>query len=848
MSALLLLEITAKTSIVLSAAWGVARLMAGRSSAAGRHLLWSAASLAMLFLPVLVVFGPEWRVAEVPDRWVAGTRTAMAVPGVRARAGSEVWPDAAADSTHAPMVADSPRAASPQAGGRRLLQSTAGLWPPSWPALLVGLWACGVVLGLSSLVAGLLRAGWLARHAVPLTTPPWSVLSAEAKARLGVRRPVRLLMTHRVAIPVTCGIVRPALLLPLESESWDAGRRRVVLLHEFAHVRRRDCLVQAIAYLAWAVHWFNPLAFVAVSRLRAEQECACDDLVLSGGTPAAEYAGHLCDIASTARSRLVPAWTALAIAHPSRLEARVRAILDDARSRRLPSLRTCAAIAAATCLGSFSLGAMRVSTAVQAMGRLSAINVIAPYSTLISAPEPGYVGATQGPADAAPRVSIAEAPGRTAAPGQEVTADGGRAFLESCSVCHNSTRKTANLAFDTLDVERVADHPEVWERVVRKLRSGLHPPAGVSRPGRAAADAFSASIEAALDRADRATWSPGVAEQLSQVEIASRLSRFLWNAEADETLRKLAASGRLSDPSVLQQQVRRMIADSRSAAMQRGFFGQWLFLKNLPTIKPDPSVFPDFDEDLRGMFQRETDLFLASQVREDRPVTDLLTADYSFLNERLAQYYGVGNVRGSQFRRVRLADAARAGVLGHASVLSVTSYANRTSPVLRGKFVLETFLGVSPPPPPPNVPALEKDAERPIAMRARMDEHRKNPVCAACHMDMDPLGYALENFDAIGRWRNVDGGAPIDASGTLADGSSFDGPAQMRDVLLDRREAIVNTITLRLLAYALGRPARYSDMSAVRGVIYDAAPGNYKWSSIILGVVRSAPFQMKRLE
>jgi hypothetical protein len=290
-----------------------------------------------------------------------------------------------------------------------------------------------------------------------------------------------------------------------------------------------------------------------------------------------------------------------------------------------------------------------------------------------------------------------------------------------------------------------------------------------------------------------------------------------------------------------------MMIDSRSAALLTGFFGDWLFLKDLPKVKPDPAVFPEFDESLRQAFRRETELFLASQVREDHSLTDLLAANYTFLNERLAQHYGVGKVTGSQFRRVTVADDARVGLLGQGSILSVTSYANRTSPVLRGKWLLESWLGVQAPPPPPNVPPLQENADSPMPMRARMEQHRKNPVCAACHTSMDTLGFALENFDAVGHWRDTDAGMPIDASGTLPDGTQLDGPAGLRGALLDRRDAIVSTITLKLFAYALGRPARYSDMPAVRTITWEAAPGKNTWSSTILGIIKSAPFQMKRL-
>jgi hypothetical protein len=291
-----------------------------------------------------------------------------------------------------------------------------------------------------------------------------------------------------------------------------------------------------------------------------------------------------------------------------------------------------------------------------------------------------------------------------------------------------------------------------------------------------------------------------------------------------------------------------MIADGRSAALLTGFFGDWLFLKNLATVKRDAAVFPEFDDNLREAFRRETELFLASQVREDRSMTELLAANYTFLNERLAEHYGIGKITGSQFRRVTLADDARRGLLGQGSILSVTSLPTRTSPVQRGKWLSETWLGVSPPPPPPNVPALKDDPEHPASMRTRMEEHRKNPVCAACHTTIDQLGFALENFDAIGRWRDAEAGMAIDASATLPDGVRFDGPAQLRGALLDRQDAIVNTVTLKLLAYALGRPARYSDMPAVRAIVWEAAPGHYKWSSAILGIVKSAPFQMKRID
>jgi hypothetical protein len=292
-----------------------------------------------------------------------------------------------------------------------------------------------------------------------------------------------------------------------------------------------------------------------------------------------------------------------------------------------------------------------------------------------------------------------------------------------------------------------------------------------------------------------------------------------------------------------------MLADARSDALVSNFAAQWLFLRNLRVVAPDVNAFPEFDDNLRQAFQRETELFLGSQIREDRSVTDLLAADYTFVNERLARHYGIPNVYGSRFRRVTLVDEQRRGLLGQGSILTVTSYATRTSPVVRGKWLLENILGAPPPPPPPNVPELVEDdaGGQPASVRERMEQHRRNPVCASCHSTIDPLGFALENFDAIGKWRATgQDGEPIDASGTLPDGRAFVGPVGLRDLLLSRREEFVSTATEKLLTYALGRGLEYYDAPAVRAIMRDAAPNEYRWSSIILGIAKSTPFQMRR--
>ena len=337
----------------------------------------------------------------------------------------------------------------------------------------------------------------------------------------------------------------------------------------------------------------------------------------------------------------------------------------------------------------------------------------------------------------------------------------------------------------------------------------------------------------------------------SDLELASRLSFFLWSSIPDDELLDAASRGILSNPEVLEQQVRRMLADARSSALVDNFAAQWLYLRNLPEVTPDAWLFPDFDDNLRRSMRRETELFFESIIREDRSVVDLLAADYTFVDERLARHYGMPHVRGSRFRRVALdPDSGRGGLLGQASILTVTSYATRTSPVLRGKWVLENILGTPPPPPPANVPPLgDTRSEQALSMRERIAQHRANPVCASCHAMMDPIGLSLENFDGIGRWRNrTEGFAPLDVSGNLPDGSAYEGVAGLKATLLSRPDMFVTTLTEKLLAYALGRAVEHYDAPAVRRIVRDAGQRGYPFSSLVLGIVRSTPFQMRNSE
>ena len=348
---------------------------------------------------------------------------------------------------------------------------------------------------------------------------------------------------------------------------------------------------------------------------------------------------------------------------------------------------------------------------------------------------------------------------------------------------------------------------------------------------------------------DPANIARNVAYRISDVELASRLSFFLWSSIPDDELLDLASRGTLRNPTVFEQQVRRMLADGRTQALTRNFAGQWLYLRNVTAVTPDWRLFPDFDHNLRQAFRRETELFFESILREDRSVTELLTANHTFVNERLARHYGIPHVYGDYFRRITLSDDKRHGLLGQGSILTVTSYPTRTSPVLRGKWIMENILGTPPPPPPPNVPDLEDTNPdgKVLSMRERMVQHRANPVCASCHSRMDPLGLAMENFDAVGMWRTRDeSNTAIDASGVLPDGTHVDGPAGLRQALLRHPDRFVTTLTEKLLTYALGRGLEYYDQPAVRTITREAARSDYRFSALITAIVESTPFQMRR--
>jgi hypothetical protein len=394
------------------------------------------------------------------------------------------------------------------------------------------------------------------------------------------------------------------------------------------------------------------------------------------------------------------------------------------------------------------------------------------------------------------------------------------------------------------------------------LQEDIEPFLGLYRQSRTEGEIFESGIQIALEgllvsteflfriNRDPENISNNGVYTISDIELASRLSFFLWSSIPDEELLNLAEQGKLSDPVVLEQQVRRMLNDERSAPLVENFAEQWLLLRNLPHTNKNQKLFPEFDERLREDLKKETQLFLASIFLEDRSILDLFRADYRYVNERLARLYDIPDVYGNRFRRIVVDDENKKGLLAQGAVLAITSYPNRTSPVLRGKWVLENIIAAPPPPPPENIPALKEkdDAGKSFSMREAIERHRANPVCAVCHNRMDPIGFGLENFSPIGKWRIEDAGQPVDSSGMLPDGSNFRGPAELQKALLSKPEVIANAFTLKLLTYALGRDLEYYDMPTVRDIVHAAAGSDYRFSDIVLGIVNSLPFKMRKTD
>ena len=410
----------------------------------------------------------------------------------------------------------------------------------------------------------------------------------------------------------------------------------------------------------------------------------------------------------------------------------------------------------------------------------------------------------------------------------------------NCTSCHNETRKTSGLALDNFSANSVSENPAVWEKVLMRLRARRDPPVGSPRPDEKAYLSAVSALESALDQAYPKP-ELNAASRISDTELATRMAKFIWNDVPDATLLQAAKKSNLAHADEIDRQVRRMLKDPKSESLAKSFFERWA---SVDLLEKSQYV----DETLRRDLETETRLFLSDQLREDHGALDLWTANYTYLNDRLARHYGISGNFGMEFRRFAYTDARRAGILGQGSFLTVSSYKDRTSPVNRGKMVLTEFFGIVPPPPIPNVPPLP-NTNRP--MRVRMQEHlQRAPVCATCHASFEPLGYALENFNPVGQWRDTDWGESLDVSGTFVDGTTFNGPAELRAGLLKYRAAYYSNITQKLLGYALGREGKAwtlkgSEMPAVRSIVREAAAHDYRWSSIVSGIVKSAPFQMK---
>jgi hypothetical protein len=416
-------------------------------------------------------------------------------------------------------------------------------------------------------------------------------------------------------------------------------------------------------------------------------------------------------------------------------------------------------------------------------------------------------------------------------------------FSSYCTSCHNQTRKIAGLALDSLNTSNVSENTAVWEKLLQRLRARRDPPFGSPHPEGAVYQSAISAAESALDRAYPTNSPLTAANRVSDAELAGRMAKFIWNGTPDAALLEAVKKGTLRKPAGLEQEVRRMLKDPKASSLVTGFFMRWALWDRLDKVQ-------SADEALRQDLGTETELFFESQIREDRNALDLWTANYTFLNERLAQHYGASGISGSEFQRFKFTGDARAGILGQGSFLTATSFKDRTSPITRGRIVLTTFLGVGLPDPSPNVPPLKLNDPPP--MRGRMLAHETNPACSNCHLTFEPVGFALENFNLLGQWRSTEGEESIDASGVFPDGTKFNGPVELRAGLLKYRAAYYNNITQKLLGYALGRQGRAwsvhdNEMPFVRAVVREASTDDYRWSSIVLGIVKSTPFQMKTI-
>jgi mono/diheme cytochrome c family protein len=802
---------------------------------ASQHAVWVAVLAGMLAVPLISLVAPHLELAVLPAAiGSGGEAVALQVSGRSASAGAkgriEIHPLLLREQGRTGETGTSKAAGTLEATSRGGGDAT----PPTsartrFEAFLLYTYFAGFAV-----VAAYPVTGWFFLRRVM------------QRSRALTLRPLRI--SDDVTVPAAVGVFRPSVILPRDWRSWTAAMRRSVLAHEFAHIRRRDVLTSTAAQFVKCVLWFNPVAWWVPRKLSQLAEMACDAAVVEQMSDPAGYSRMLLEFAKRVQAAgyrvTVPG---LAMVDSSGLGKRIdRAFAAAAGGlRRLPrpTLTLATAGLPIVCL-----------TAIVSLTHSIAAPLPAPAP--MPAPPVPPVGQPAALMTAATVPPIESPVTPVSAPVSAQSAIAVQALLnEYCVACHNTRLAGGGITLDDSTAENPAADGRKWERVLRTLRVRSMPPVGMARPDRATNDSVVAWLDRALDaNASPANW-PVRAEALSNQAIAARLATFLWNTAPDDELRNLADRGTIKNPAVLEQQVKRMLADSKSKAFVSSFFGGWLNLPHVSSIQPSRERFPGFDETLRDAMRRETEMFVESQVQEDRSVLDLLTANYTFVNERLAAHYGVPNVTGGEFRRVTFNDGRRAGLLGQASILSLTSQEDRISPTVRGKWILRNILGQTPPDPPPSVRPIPKDEPgQTTSVRARLEAVVAPPPCRSCHLIIDQPGYALENFNAIGQWQDSEGATPVDASGAFPDGTRFNGPAEFRAALLDRREAVLNNITEKLLTYALGRltddgrapkigALQYYEMPAVRVIVREAAPANYRWSALISAVVKSAPFQ-----
>jgi beta-lactamase regulating signal transducer with metallopeptidase domain len=987
------LGIVIRTSVLLACV-SLLSLLLRRASASVRHALWAVGLLAVLAFPIASRVLPEWDLVILP---------ANSLPAIAFDTTPPPTPTAEPVTTHASIVgASSPVVSNPvePENVRPRIPSSTPWRSWRWTQWLALLWGIGSLVFVFVWAKSLLDLHWLTRRSRTSTDAALNVQLAEAQREIGVSVTIPLRIASEAIPPMTWGILRHVILLPAAVSDWSPVRRRLVLAHELAHVKRNDGLGQILAQTVSCIYWFNPLVGYAVRRLHVERERACDDCVLRLGADGEDYADHLLQIARGLNSGF--AQSAVSMAHPSQLKSRLIAILDF-RIRRSRASR----IAASSLLTIVSVLMLTIAaTQLTTLSTMVLPAFASPLGVPLWSPEPALqVRAAATPTPQQPAAAV----------------DPHYEFLKQyCVSCHNSDDRIGSMVFDFVrfDSGGVADDRPRWEKVVRRLRAGMDPPLNSpKRPSEVEIKSMIQFLETELDRnaktyvppigphrlnrteysnairdlldleidatkllpADDSTrgfdniagalgpfpkaiepyvgiapvisrmaiqtatntpsyqrvfvcspdsrygefsepcWrkiigslsenafrgfavssevdslvkqrgylhldsiasalteilaspkflyrtedaptgvKPGEAFRISDLALASRLSFFLWSTIPDQVLIDLAKQGKLHEPAVLEQQTLRMLKDYRAEALSVNVSGQWLAIRAVQRITPSPAFFPEFDESLRQAVSREVELLFDSVVREDRNVTDLLTANDTFVNNKLARLYGIPNVTGSQFRRITLPDAldVRRGLIGKAALLSVPNEYNRnhnrTSPVGRGKLIMQMMLGVSPPDPPPSEPSIPERSNDPNVLepplRKTMEELKAHysstsGACVFCHRYTDPIGYSLENFNAIGIWREIDGGAPIDAADTLYDGTKINGPADLRRWLVGRSDQFVQVMTERLMTYALGRGVEPQDMPLIRAIDREAARNNNRFSTIVLGIVKSDTFQM----